>query len=40
MKRELMQERFRDLIDEMYDDREERLIAAGRRRAYAALRPL
>jgi long-chain acyl-CoA synthetase len=29
IKRKLMYERFRDLVDGMYDDREERLIAAG-----------
>jgi long-chain acyl-CoA synthetase len=29
VKRKLMYERFRDLVDGMYDDSEERLIAAG-----------
>jgi long-chain acyl-CoA synthetase len=29
VKRKLMAERFRDLVEDMYDDREERLIAAG-----------
>jgi hypothetical protein len=29
VKRKLMVERFRTLVEEMYDDREERLIAAG-----------
>jgi long-chain acyl-CoA synthetase len=29
VKRKLMYERFRDLVDDMYDDAEERLIAAG-----------
>jgi long-chain acyl-CoA synthetase len=29
IKRRLMAERFRDLVEDMYDDREERLIAAG-----------
>lgn len=29
VKRKLMAERFRDLIEQMYDDREERLILAG-----------
>jgi long-chain acyl-CoA synthetase len=29
VKRKLMAERFKDLVDDMYDDREERLIAAG-----------
>ena len=29
IKRKLMYERFRELVDAMYDDREERLIAAG-----------
>ena len=29
IKRKLMYERFKDLVEEMYDDREERLIAAG-----------
>jgi long-chain acyl-CoA synthetase len=31
VKRKLMAERFCDLVDAMYDDREERLIAAGAR---------
>ena len=29
VKRTLMYERFRELVEAMYDDREERLIAAG-----------
>ena len=29
VKRHLMYERFKSLIEQMYDDREERLIAAG-----------
>ena len=29
VKRKLMYERFRDLVDGMYDDSEERLIAVG-----------
>src|SRR5262249_29876526 len=29
IKRKLMYERFKDLVETMYDDREERLIAAG-----------
>jgi long-chain acyl-CoA synthetase len=29
VKRKLMYERFRELVEGMYDDREERLIAAG-----------
>ena len=29
VKRNLMYERFRELVEGMYDDREERLIAAG-----------
>jgi hypothetical protein len=29
VKRKLMYERFKELIDAMYDDREERLIAAS-----------
>jgi long-chain acyl-CoA synthetase len=29
VKRALMLERFRELVESMYDDREERLVAAG-----------
>jgi long-chain acyl-CoA synthetase len=29
LKRTLMLERFRALVDSMYDDREEKLVAAG-----------
>ena len=31
VKRNLMYERFKSLVEEMYDDREERLLAAERR---------
>ena len=35
VKRKLMYERFKPLVESMYDDREERLIAAGSRRRSA-----
>jgi len=39
VKRNLMAERFKDLIDGMYDDREEQLIAAGARGMHTASSP-
>jgi long-chain acyl-CoA synthetase len=36
VKRKLMYERFRELVEAMYDDREERLIAAGTRNVLAS----
>jgi hypothetical protein len=36
VKRALMYERFKALVEDMYDDREERLIAAGAADALAS----